>query len=59
MVSLMNNNAPYRVKLRGNGTKRVIIETNIDISKLENQIDGGEATDVNIIIKSGRSSRKL
>ena len=59
MVSLMNNNAPYRVKLGGNGTKRVIIETNIDISKMENQIDGGEATDVNIIIKSGRSSRKL
>lgn len=59
MVSLMNNNAPYEVRLRGQESKRVKIETNIDVSKMKNHIDSGEATGVGIIIKSGVKSRKL
>lgn len=59
MVSLMNNNAPYKVKLRGKESKNVKIEANIDVSKMESHIENGEATGVDITIKSGRSSRKF
>jgi hypothetical protein len=59
MESLMNNNAPYEVKLRGNKSEIIKIETNIDVSKMKNHIDGGEANGINIVIKSGGKSRKL
>ncbi|WP_144555883.1 hypothetical protein [Bacillus sp. X1(2014)] len=59
MVSLMNNNLPYEVKLEGKESKKVKIEANIDVSKMENHIENGEATGVNITIKSGRSSREF
>ena len=59
MVSLMNNNAPYVVKLKGNERKMVKIESNIDVSNIENHVEQGNATGINIIIKSGEKMRKL
>jgi hypothetical protein len=59
MVSLMNNNAPYMVKLKGNERKTVIIESNIDVSNIENHVEQGSSTGVNIIIKFGEKIRKL
>ena len=59
MVSLMNNNAPYVVKLKGNERKTVKIESNIDVSNIENHVEQGSSTGVNIIIKSGEKIRKL
>ena len=59
MVSLMNNNAPYVVKLTGNERKTVKIESNIDVSNIENHVEQGDATGINIIIKSGEKMRKL
>ncbi|WP_218780399.1 hypothetical protein [Bacillus sp. EAC] len=59
MVSLLNKNGLNVVTLYGNERKIVKIKMNIDVSKIENHIDSGEATDVNIIIRSGNKSRKL
>ena len=59
MVSLMNNNAPYEVKLKGNERKTVKIKSEIDVSNIENHIESGSSTGVNIIIKSGEKVRKL
>lgn len=59
MVSLMNNNAPYEVRLKGNQSGMVKIESNIDVSKTENHVTSGGSTGVNIIIKSGGKVRKL
>lgn len=59
MVSLMNNNAPYVVKLKGNERKTVKIESNIDVSNIENHVENGGSTGVNIIIKAGEKIRKL
>ncbi|MGG1676081.1 hypothetical protein ACIFOT_10085 [Neobacillus sp. NRS-1170] len=59
ILSLMNNNAPYKVKLGGKERRRVKIETNIDVSMIDHHIESGEAAEVNIIIKSVKNSRKL
>lgn len=59
IVSLMNNNAPYEVKLKGNERKTVKIEADIDVSNMENHIEGGSSAGVNIIIQSGEKVRKL
>ena len=59
MASLMNNDAPYEVTLRGEERKRIIIETDIDVSQVEKHIEMGEAMFVTIIIKSGESIRRL
>ena len=59
MISLMNNNAPYKVKLNGNERRRVKIESNIDVSEIKNFVENGGATGVNIIIKSEGKMRKL
>ncbi len=59
MVSLMNNNAPYEVKLKGNERKMVKIKSEIDVSHIENHIESGSLTGVNMIIKSGEKLRKL
>ncbi|MCG7336108.1 hypothetical protein MHZ95_12620 [Sporosarcina sp. ACRSM] len=58
-VSLMNNDAPYEVTLRGKERKRVFIETDIDVSHMEKHIHGGESKFVTIIIKSEDRTRKL
>lgn len=59
IVTLMNNNAPYEIKLEGKESKRVKVETKMNVSKMKNPIEGGGAQGVNIIIKSGSISRKL
>lgn len=59
MESLMNNGAPYAVTLSGKERKRVIIDTDIDVSQMENHIEWGNARFVSIIIKSGDRTRKL
>lgn len=59
IVSLMNNNAPYKVRLNGKESRRVKIETNINISKMLHHIESAGANGVNIIIKSGKNKRKL
>ncbi|MGG1396752.1 hypothetical protein ABE288_02695 [Bacillus salipaludis] len=59
MVTLMNNNAPYKVSLRGKERKRVKIETYIDVSKMKNHAVSGESNSISIIIKSGTKARDL
>ena len=58
MVSLMNNNAPYEVRVKGSERKIVKIESNIDVSNIENHVEHGSSTGVYIIIKSGEKIRK-
>lgn len=59
MLSLMNVGAPYEVELKGKEHKIIKIESYIDVSKLENHIEGGNAAGINIFIKSGEMVRKL
>lgn len=59
MVTLMNNNSPYKVRLKGKESKRVTVETNINVSKMVNPIESGGVNVVNIIIKSRNINRKL
>ena len=58
-VTIMNNNGPYEVKLKGNQRKAEKIESNIDVSKLKEHISGGSAMGVKIIMKSGKKMREL
>lgn len=58
-VTIMNNNDPYEVKLKGNQRKAEKIESNIDVSKLKEHISGGSAMGVKIIMKSGKKMREL
>lgn len=58
-VTIMNNNGPYEVKLKGNQRKAEKIESNIDVSKLKEHISGGSAMGVKIIMKSGKKVRRL
>ena len=60
MVSLMNKNGPFKIRLKGKESELVKIETNIDVSKVKKHSYGGEMTGgVPIIIKSGEKSRNL
>ncbi|WP_413306378.1 hypothetical protein AA0X95_05640 [Bacillus sp. 1P10SD] len=59
LESIMNSHAPYKVRLEGNERKVVKIETSVEVSKLKIQLDSGEVSGFNIIIKSGSKSRKL
>ena len=59
MISLMKKGAPYKVAIKGKARKLITVETDIDISKMENHIDGGEAREVNIIIVQGKKKRNL
>ncbi|WP_218830644.1 hypothetical protein, partial [Terribacillus saccharophilus] len=59
MVALMNNKAPYEVDLGGKEKKIINLKTEIDVSNMENHIEGGSASGVNVIIKSGEKMRKL
>jgi hypothetical protein len=58
-VSLMNNNAPYMVELKGDETKRVKIESSIEESGIEHQFYSANSTQVNIIIRSEKGERRL
>ncbi|MBS4198162.1 hypothetical protein KHA93_00625 [Bacillus sp. FJAT-49732] len=59
MVTLLNNHAPYEVMLKGYERRNVKIESNIDVSNLENYVENGDTSGMNIIIKSGEKMRKL
>lgn len=58
-VTVMNNNGPYEVELKGNQRKTEKIESNIHVSKLKNRITGGSAMGVKIVMKSGKKVRRL
>ena len=59
IVSLMNEDAPYEVTLRGKQKKWVRVETLIDVSKIENHIEKGTVSGVHIIINAGERKRRL
>lgn len=59
MLSLMNSGKPSNVKLLPNEAKVVRIEKEIDVSKIKNHVENGEAAYVSIIIQSGEKNRKL
>ena len=48
-----------QVMLRGKENKHITIKANIDVSDMENHIDGGEAMGMTIIIKAKGKSRSL
>lgn len=58
MIRLMNEGSPYNVSMRGNETKTVHFNTEIDISKL-NGFYSGTVSQVNIQIKQGDKIRYL
>lgn len=59
MVSLMNEDAPYEVTLKGNEKKWVRVEALIDVTEIENHIEKGTVSGVHIIIDGGVEKRKL
>ncbi len=59
MLTLMNHHGLHEITLSGKQRKTVYLETEIDISTLENHIWGGTANGVDIILKSGKSKREL
>lgn len=59
MVTLMNYNGPYNVKLTRKESKTVYIKAKIDVSKMKNHIEGGDAQGINIRITSGGKVREL
>ncbi|MBS4197353.1 hypothetical protein [Lederbergia citri] len=59
METLLNVHAPYEVKLRGNERKNVKIESDIDVSNLENYVENGGSNGVSINIKAKGKIRKL
>ncbi|MEH6987662.1 hypothetical protein [Cytobacillus firmus] len=59
MLSLMNSGEPKYVKLLPNEVKVIQIEKEIDVSKIKNHVENGEAAYVSIIIHAGEKSRKL
>lgn len=58
-ISLMNNNAPYEVELKGKSRRTIILESDIDVSNMESHVEQGSGAFVNIIIKSEGKMRKL
>lgn len=59
MMTLMNKNGFHEVTLSGREEKVILFETEIDVSKIENHISGGNANGVNIIMKSEKNRRVL
>jgi len=57
VISLMNNEAPYKVLLEGKKRKTIIIET--DIPKKNNYMESGETTIIHLIIEQGKMKRNL
>lgn len=58
-ITLMNYNGPYTVKLTGKESKVVYIKAEIDVSKMKNYIESGDAQGINIRVTSGEKSRDL
>lgn len=59
MLSLMNEQGPYAVTIGPREGKTIFVEADIDVSAMENHIEGGNATGFNIIIKENGKVRKL
>ncbi|HZH60567.1 MAG TPA: hypothetical protein VEY70_13520 [Metabacillus sp.] len=59
MISLLGMNAPYKVNMEAKESKQVKIETMIDVSNINNHVESGTASNVNIIIRAGEKVRKL
>ncbi|WP_338324526.1 DUF1328 family protein [Anaerobacillus alkaliphilus] len=59
MLTLMNHEGLHEITLSGRERRIVTLETEIDISTVENHIWSGTANGVNIIIKSEKSRREL
>lgn len=59
MVEMMNNEAPYEITIQGKQEKTVYMNTLIDVSQVKNHIEGGQANDVDIIIRSRDKEREL
>ncbi len=59
MMTLMNVDGLHEITLSGKERRVVILETEIDISTVENHISGGSANGVNIIMKSDKKRREL
>ncbi|WP_163971174.1 hypothetical protein [Oceanobacillus halotolerans] len=55
METLMNEHAPYEVSVKGNEQKNVRLETNLDVSELENVIENGTTNGVHIRIYSDQN----
>jgi len=58
-LSLMNQDAPFTVKLGGNHSVMARVETSIEVSEMEHQIQGGSFNEINIKIKSENGEREL
>lgn len=59
VVSLMNNDAPYEIKIGKKESKRVNIKSMIDVSQMEEHIEGGSAQGMDIKIKANGKEREL
>ncbi|GLO64479.1 hypothetical protein [Oceanobacillus kimchii] len=59
MIKIVNNGAPYNLKLHKKESKHVEIYSTIDASKLEEAMDTGNMTMLNIKIESDGKERKL
>ncbi|HLS65939.1 MAG TPA: hypothetical protein VK029_02990 [Pseudogracilibacillus sp.] len=59
MVSLMNVEAPYTVRLQPYETKEVMIHTLIDVTELDEYVVSGEAYSIQIEIQANGKSREL
>lgn len=59
MIKLLNNDAPYKIKLQKHQKNYVEIYTTIQSSNLEYSMEGGGMSGMNIIIKSDGVERTL
>jgi hypothetical protein len=59
MITLLNQNGPHEVLLKGKERKTIKIEAEIDVSQMESHVENGDAAMVNLLIKSGKNYRKL
>lgn len=59
MVSLMNEEVPFSVALQPHETKLVTIHTLIDVSKMDEYVESGEANMIDIEISANGKSREL
>lgn len=59
VATLMNNDAPYGIRVKDKEKRDVKIKTNIDVSGMKSHIEGGGANELHIVMKSGGKSRDL
>src|SRR5699024_8263611 len=59
MVSLMNENAPFSIDLQPRETKTVHIEAIIDVTDLDEYVESGTASHIDIVIYDNERYRQL